>query len=134
MKKLFLIQLSVVVFITLFSCKHTKKAANAVITKEDNVLQVQAANSVPYRLIVSFFSKGEGVNHHAKSLLEEFLQKQTIKYDRTRWGREGEVDFCFFLNEMDADKQAFFVRDIKALLLDQQGVNLFENSLSIHKR
>lgn len=71
-----------------------------------------------YRLTISFYSIGTGIDseHHDKFV--EFLNnfKPVLLYDKAGWGREGEVDYCFFLRELKPKEQETFVADVKKLL------------------
>lgn len=71
-----------------------------------------------YRFTVSFYSIGTGIDaeHHTK--FQEYLNnfKPVLLYDKAGWGREGEVDYCFFLRELKPKEQETFVGDVKKLL------------------
>src|SRR6185295_6244385 len=58
-------------------------------------------------LVVSFYSKGGGINREVAGKLEDFIirysQKTNTKipYKKVGWGKEGEVDFCIPLSVMN---------------------------------
>ncbi len=99
-------------------------------TKTNTILQ----DSV-YRLVVSFYILGAGVNRKSKHELESFLkQYNNVKPEVFRWGREGEVDYCFMLDEMTLTQQADFVNKVCNLFCETDLINIFENKECVHKR
>jgi hypothetical protein len=114
-KTLFLLFLVLIVF----SCGGKKNAQNltdAKITKDFYV--------------VSFFSKGEGVNSDAVKILEDYLEKYKPKFSfsKQKWGREGEVNYCFDLSKTRKKKIKSFENKMLVLLEGQDLVNFsFDN-------
>lgn len=86
-----------------------------------------------YRYIVSFYSIGTGVNGAAIQQLEGFIKqfetknKVSVPYVPVRWGREGEVDYCFKLNGMTAVQQVSFIKESQELLKGAEHINYKEN-------
>jgi len=86
-----------------------------------------------YRYIVSFYSIGTGVNGKAVQQLEAFIKqfetknKVSVPYVPVRWGREGEVDYCFKLNGMTAVQQVSFIKESQELLKGAEHINYKEN-------
>lgn len=84
-------------------------------------------------LIITFSSRGEGINGKAKKLLHDFIDefesqhKIRFKYDVNSWGREGERDYCFDLKDLDNDKQELFVTQVKRLLEEENLVTISKN-------
>jgi len=114
------------------ACKSTKnsQSSNQNSGKEDI-----------YRVIVSFASKGEGVPETNLASLESFLltfgkaENKTIIYDKFHHGREGEVDYCFYLKELSSGKQKDFVKALKNLSTQLgQLVFIQENVACKHKK
>lgn len=109
-----------------FACKHTKNA--------------QKATDDTYRLIVSFTSKGAGVDAKTlaalESLVTTFSNKDgfLVKYDKITWGREGEFDYCFKMAGMKASKQDEFVKAVKNVTKDSPQVFITENAVCGHKK
>lgn len=93
-----------------------------------------------YRLIVSFISIGEGTDRNGKAkldaVLESWKQKtgKLITYEPISWGREGETDFCFKINELSAQEQELFAADMKKAFDGNQLIQITENQPCIHKR
>ncbi len=125
-----LIVLSMVLLFTSAACSMSKKAElNQSVTAENNV-----TNDSNYRFVVSFISFGSGIDRKAKSQYELFLKdfelknNVTISYEKKYWGREGEVNFCFSLNELNKTEQESFILESKNLLANSNRVRLKETN------
>jgi hypothetical protein len=111
----------------------------AVKPPSDSVIKV-AAVPENYRLVISFISIGSGINSAAKEKLENYLQlNETLKMknpqiERTRWGREGEVDYCMKLSAFTVAEQEKIVKGIKEQLKNQDHIFINENAPCRHKR
>jgi hypothetical protein len=87
-----------------------------------------------YRFSVSFYSPGNGIDHTIKGKYDTFVadfgkrKKVKLEHETVSWGREGEVDYCFFLRELSEADQAVFVKESKALLAASERVNTSENT------
>jgi hypothetical protein len=85
------------------------------------------------RLSVSFISIGSGTDSEAKQKFEKFLSdyeaknKTKLTYETVKWGREGEVDYCFKLEELKAKQQEKFIKELKDVLKDSKLVRYTEN-------
>ena len=80
------------------------------------------------RLIVSFFSLGDGTDHEAGEKLRDWLEgRDDLGVRRADWGMEGETDYCFALTALSAAEQAALVAEVKTLLADSKKVNYFEH-------
>lgn len=84
---------------------------------------------IPSRLIVSFYSPGNGIDHKALALFSaDILSKnENITYSTVSWGREGERDYCFQLAELSAAEQVAFVEEVNTLLGSVKRVRILEN-------
>lgn len=84
---------------------------------------------IPSRLIVSFYSPGNGIDHRALALFSaDILSKnENITYSTVSWGREGERDYCFQLAELSAEEQVAFVEEVNTLLGSVKRVRILEN-------
>ena len=106
----------------------------------ENPQSLQSTKETKYRLIISFISIGEGTDRNAKGILDSFLsdwkikQKKEINYEPVPWGREGEIDFCFPLHELNEKQQNQFVREIKEKFNGHSLVQFTENEPCLHKR
>jgi hypothetical protein len=114
------------ILIALTACS-SKKGPNdtaEVLEKiEENV------SIIPSRLIVSFYSPGNGIDHKALALFAtEILSKnENIIYSTVSWGREGERDYCFQLAELSAKEQEAFIKKVNTLLGSVKRVHILEN-------
>ena len=113
-------------------CK-SKKNATTSTTKTTEVITDKIHT---YRLIASFISKGAGVNRTKVEALMNIVEKHPKKpvYEKISWGREGEMDFCFQLNEMKASEQTAFINQIKKELNEGDMVFITENTECSHQR
>ncbi|MGL5890979.1 MAG: hypothetical protein ACRC3B_13915, partial [Bacteroidia bacterium] len=83
-----------------------------------------------YRLVVIFISKGSGINEKARIDFENWLkgQNKPVKWENTRWGREGEQTYCLKLDEFSTSKeQDKFVQDARIALSNKDLVLIEEN-------
>lgn len=97
--------------------------------KEKQATAVEVSNETSARFIVSFFSPGNGIDHKARAKLVEFLKGHTptLAVTKTKWGREGEVDFCFMLSELSEKEQETFIKKVRDLLAKSSRVRFYEN-------
>lgn len=85
------------------------------------------------RFVVSFISKGPGTDGKAidqfKTFITEFEKKKEVKipYTTARWGREGEIDFCFKMQDIKSKIQEAFISETKKLLESSDLVRYKEN-------
>lgn len=118
---------TVVILISGLACKNTKDV-QAPPTEKKEVSEYPEDNK--YRLVVSFFSPGNGIDHKMKQRYAEFVGTEypQIVYEKTRWGKEGEIDFCFQLRELTENKKDQFVGASKELLSNSSRVHIHENT------
>ena len=104
-----------------FSCKSSKGQSGQAT--EDSAKTEQS------ELILSFFSPGNGIDKNMLDQVVEFLKTNypTVNYNRVRWGREGEVDFCFDLAGMTVDSKAKLKADLKELVAASNRVRVKED-------
>jgi len=122
---------------TLFLWLFIMACASKKVNKEVEQVkshQQESASVQSYRLIISFYSKGQGINKKLKEDLDTLIALRGNVYEKIRWGREGEFDYCFKLEELKVSDQDLFVKDVKAYVSDKEGVRLYENSVCVHKR
>jgi hypothetical protein len=112
----------------LFACHGAKTPA-----KKETAVVVEATEN-QYRFGVSFYSIGSGIDVKAKKLFLDFIRDfetgrgLRLSVEEVRWGREGEVDYCFRLAELTAPDQEKFIADIRSLLQPSKWVRFSENS------
>lgn len=125
--------------VLLYSCTSTKK-----VQKNENNNPIQSADSIHksdvYRLIVSFISIGEGrdeklkLNFDAYIVQYEKTHNKILTIDKYTWGREGEIDYCFWLNNLTQQEQSAFIEDAKKIFGQSKLVFTKENELYKHNR
>ena len=84
-----------------------------------------------YKLVVSFISKGSGIDGKSKEKIDEFIQKypQKISYEICRMGREGETSYLFKLKELKKHEYKKFIQQLKEQVLNKEMVQVEENKL-----
>ena len=131
-------QLSVLIVLSIIlSCSTSKsKSTENAPVKETNTGSVPTGTKDEIaNFTVSFISKGSGIDTKAKREFLEFLQQHNssqskkIEYREVFWGREGEVDYCLFLQTWSAKDQESIKDEIKTKLSNSTLVRYFENSL-----
>ncbi len=110
--------------------------ANTSTTTGDATMK----NDTNYRLIVSFISIGEGIDSKARESMDSMInslkerKKSSITMEIMPWGREGEVDYCFKLNELSEKEREDFVSEVKTQFKGNNLVQIAENQPARHKR
>ncbi len=119
------------------SCKSKKNATEAATNNNTSTstststTTEQVKNLVQkYRLIVSFYSIGTGVNGNAITKLDNFLSKHPKKpqSEILRRGREGETEYLFNLKELSDSEKVAFITEIKNLIGNLELVRIEENA------
>ena len=120
MQKLTLI-LMALCSIAFASCK-TKKASTSTTTAD-------TGTQVKCRLAISFYSIGSGINGAKYDEIKNYIDKHPKKpaYEQIPMGREGEVDICLSLKEMNNSEQKDFIKEIKKMGEGADRVNVNEN-------
>ena len=124
--------------VALASCNSTKNATdkNTALSTSQNI---NTPDTI-YRLSVSFISIGAGTDKKAKQQYDQYIiqykQKNKIKlnYEIVNWGREGEIDYCFKLSELNKNQQDLFVTETKETLKSSSLVRFKENTTCRQKR
>ena len=113
--------------------KTTDSNVESVILKSVDSLKENATDTNNCRLVILFYSIGQGSEYILSNAFEDSIGSYSIKfgknidYKKTLWGREGEIDFCLKLNELTTAEQAEFVILTRAQLKSAKWVNIFEN-------
>ena len=133
MKKIIVIVAMLSVSLSVFACKNKKKATSTA-TSGANAPESNSNGSAQgkvraYRFIVSFISIGSGSDATAMSKLEKIVKEYSGKasFEVVSWGREGEKDYCFSLNEMNSSDQTKFIERVKKELANNNLVQFREN-------
>lgn len=116
----------------------TTASQNPEVQADTNAVSIwtreQAAQGPEkFRLVVSFISIGQGTDPEASGLLATVLAEfraakgKSPAYIMIPWGREGEVDCCFILNELAPAEQREFIGLIKEKLSSRPLIQIQEN-------
>ncbi len=115
-----------------------KTSRQPLETKGDPVQQKKDSGN--YRMVVMFYSIGEGVENEFVTAFEDSISAYSAKigknidYERTPWGREGETDFCMQLFELSEVEKTQFISQTKRQLKKAKWVNINENYPCKHRR
>lgn len=90
------------------------KSANEAEPKHEIEAVKTSVNNT--RFIVSFISKASGIDYNSREKLIDYLDSNKIEYNKVSWGREGEIDYCLALSDIDEARQTQLIEEIKALL------------------
>lgn len=96
----------------------------------------EEAKSAPesFRLMVTFISIGAGTDPDAKVLLDNYIADYKTRtgkqpnYIMIPWGREGEVDCCFKLDELSSTEQADFINGLRNSMKSRELIQVNENA------
>ncbi len=92
------------------------------------------------RLNVSFFSIGTGTDAEARPMLDKYVQQfmdatsKRIVYDAIPWGREGEMDMCFTLDNLSPEEQTRFINGMRDTFKGHELVRVEENKKKMTRR
>lgn len=94
-----------------------------------------APQGVKMRLVISFISKGAGIDGKAMDKVKNFIDNHPKKpsYEVAGWGREGEKDYVLTLKELTQDEQKLFIDDLKKLVSNTDMVLFRENENYVKK-
>lgn len=124
--------------------KQNKSTGTSNKKKQTETVKTSTNSNQPlndnYRFIVSFISKGAGTDSKIiekfTKYVKEFEQKKGLILSNAliNWGKEGELDYCFKLSELNTNDQIVFINESKALLKESDLVITEENKISKHKK
>lgn len=133
MKAKHIIFFSALLMFGVVSCKCHKNQEEKPVTKTE-----QTTDST-YRFIVSFISKGAGIDSKSNDAIASYIttfnnqNDATVKYDKINWGKEGEMDYCFKLDELKSNKQVDFIKGFKNVTGSSDLILYTENHILLHK-
>ncbi|MBS1647435.1 MAG: hypothetical protein JST67_08865 [Bacteroidetes bacterium] len=92
--------------------------------------QIVQQKTGTYRLVVSFTSKGAGIDSKSFDEISALAQnyRPKINYETCQMGREGERNLLFKLNEISKKKQRKFVKEVKTKIKDTSLVFVKEDT------
>jgi hypothetical protein len=76
--------------------------------------EITADTSLTCSFSMSFFSRGGGIDRLAKKDMLNYIssfekqEKVIVLFEESRWGREGEIDYCFFLSGFSSSNKRKF--------------------------
>lgn len=125
----FIITVSALAMGITIGCKAKKEAVAATVITTETKEHI-------YRVIVSFISKGTGVDRNKVESFLTYVESHSKKplYEKIQWGREGEMDFCLQLNELNKDEQVVFIEKLKEQMKGSDRVFITENQACMHKK
>lgn len=104
----------------------TTDTVNVQTEIPDIGVEVESDTNV-VRLVVSFISKGAGIDYETLKSFESWLaERPRFAYTKSYWGREGEVNLCFRMTNLSTREQEIFVRDVRTQLTDKDLVIVTE--------
>jgi hypothetical protein len=133
-----LLNIIVLIILTvILSCKENKNASatkSATPQPEQTVTPAPAADSL-MKVIISFYSIGEGIDRGQTEKLMAYLQSyekkagNKIEYSEIHWGREGETDFCFPFAGYSDKQVTDFIAGAKEALNTAEHVHFLQNQV-----
>lgn len=148
----------VVLAISLNACKSSKNSSDDANKSETEIVESTPSNPTrplvsmevwtreqamagpdTFRLVVSFISIGAGTDPEAKAILEAYVydyklkNNKVVSYYMIPWGREGEVDCCFPLDELNASEQNNFIDGLNKVIQGKELIQITENMKSRFK-
>jgi hypothetical protein len=106
-----------------------------VKTNENTKNEATKDQSITYKLIVSFISKGAGTDSKKRTIFLTYVDGHALKpaYKKVILGREEETDYCFNLSEFTTKKDLVaFIDEIKKTATGSDLINLTEHAECIH--
>ncbi len=139
MKQLFILASLLVIASISICCKTKKNTTTSTTSSVPATTEIAAAledeKTIQYRVIISFISKGAGIDLKLSSAITAYVsahpKKPTSKI--VSWGREGETDHCFLLKELTKTEQVDFIAGVKRIIGTSDMVLLTENSKCNHQ-
>lgn len=140
------------------ACKSSKESGETIKNSETETVEATPSNTGKplvsmevwtreqavagpdsFRLVVSFISFGAGTDPESKAILDSYVYEYKLKnnkvvtYYMIPWGREGEVDCCFPLDELNASEQNDFIEGLKKAIAGKELMQINENMKSRFK-
>jgi hypothetical protein len=115
---------------SLVACKNLK---NTTIRDTSSTSEQAKDADTNFQFIVSFISTGAGIDKTAKKQFEQFIiefentNKLKLNVVITKWGREGEVKYCFVLKDLEHDLQEIFISNTKNTLNQSSLIRYYYN-------
>lgn len=128
------------VSLSFYSCKSQSQAMYS-----NNIESVNKENTPPteegvYDIVVSFASKGTGINRDVKQKLDDALtlfsqnNEVTLNIEKYGWGREGEIDYLFLTKNLSTKQKKELKAKVKEVIGDTEMIFISYDSKCVHKR
>lgn len=98
------------------------------------------SDSSKFPIVISFFSVASGIDVQARAQVDSLIlafetdKKISLPKEETRWGREGEIDYCMALNQLSGCDRKKFINKVKKIAKKSGRISVLENSTCLHKR
>ncbi len=130
------------VSLSFYSCKSQSQAidSNNVDPKNVEKENTPVSEDGVYDIIVSFASKGTGINRDVKQKLDDaltvFSQNNgvTLNIEKLGWGREGEIDYLFLTKNLSTKQNKELKAKVKEVIGDTEMIFISYDSKCVHKR
>lgn len=123
----------------LFSCKSKSQAMGSTSIESTSSNKVNA-NPDTHSIVVSFASKGEGIDREKRKKLDDVVSNfeqennTVVNLEKYGWGREGEVDYLFNLENLSTKLKKDLKAKVKAAIGDSELIFISYDTKSVHKR
>ena len=136
---------SLVISILFLACKPTAQpmSSDSPIPNSTTKMHTKSSSNQDktiYDMIITFISKGEGIDHKLQAKIDETIEtfnkkhKTTVIPEKLGWGREGETDYNFVFKNLSTPLQKELIKSIEALTSNTDMVTITFNQESVHKR
>lgn len=130
------------VSLSFYSCKTQSQTMDTnniepVNTENENT---SANEEGVYDIIISFASKGTGINRDVKQKLDDALtlfsqnNEITLNIEKYGWGREGEIDYLFLTKNLSTKQTKELKAKVKEVIGDTEMIFISYDSKCVHKR
>lgn len=121
-----------------FACKSkkesslTEKSSKDTITAKTVAVPNQTNDTIKY-FTASFISIGSGIDRRIKTEYDNFFSKfqdeNKTNLDRLiyKWGKEGELDYCFDLSPLNFELKTKFIKESSEILKKSERIHLKYN-------
>jgi hypothetical protein len=122
------------------ACKSTPTSNNPTENNKSSIETQTADSKADSNVVISFFSKGGGIDTEAREKTDELLTNFNLKNqtnlvaEQYRWGREGEVDYCINLSALKAANLTLFKQELNTLLANRERVRAEFNAVCSRRK
>lgn len=134
------IRLIIPVLCLIIACKANENTEKKSMETSKEINNQNQSNQKTYDIVVSFISMGEGIDEKTRDELVKSFKlkidefKTRVNVEQVPWGREGEIDYCFTLDNLTDSQKKELKKLIKQIVKDNQLINYQENVPCVHKR